>query len=95
VPDWSSLRAKDALALADGVADGLFSWAAWPYGPNDMDTYVDASYIQYLDGKPYMMPISPWLFTNMPGYDKNWLWRGDDFWYDRWQQAMFLAPEFI
>ncbi|KAJ6036601.1 Glycoside hydrolase family 71 [Penicillium herquei] len=95
VPDWSSVGAKPAMALGDGVADGLFSWAAWPNGPNDMDTYVDASYMQYLEGKPYMMPISPWFFTNMPGYDKNWLWRGDDLWYTRWEQALFLAPEFI
>lgn len=95
IPDWSSLGAKPAAAEAGGVADGLFSWAAWPYGPNDMDTYIDASYQQYLAGKPYMMPVSPWFFTNMPGYNKNWLWRGDDLWYDRWQQAMYLAPEFI
>lgn len=31
----------------------------------------------------------------MPGYDKNWLWRGDDLWYDRWQQVHYLAPEFV
>lgn len=95
VPDWSSVGAKSAMALGDGVADGLFSWAAWPNGPNDMNTYVDASYMQYLGKKPYMMPISPWFFTNMPGYDKNWLWRGDDLWYTRWEQALYLAPEFI
>ncbi|OJK04633.1 carbohydrate-binding module family 24 protein [Aspergillus aculeatus ATCC 16872] len=95
VPDWSSLGAKVAMEQADGVADGLFSWAAWPYGPSDMDTYTDASYQQYLGGKPYMMPVSPWFFTNMPGYDKNWLWRGDDLWYDRWQQVLYLAPEFV
>ncbi|KAK4187033.1 glycosyl hydrolase family 71-domain-containing protein [Podospora australis] len=28
-------------------------WAAWPWGPQSMDTYVDASYLQYLNGKPY------------------------------------------
>ncbi|KAJ6006733.1 carbohydrate-binding module family 24 protein [Penicillium sp. IBT 35674x] len=95
VPDWSSLGAKVAMEQASGVADGLFSWAAWPYGDSDMDTYGDASYQQFLDGKPYMMPVSPWFFTNMPGYDKNWLWRGDDLWYDRWQQVLFLAPEFV
>ncbi|KAJ4401166.1 Glucan endo-1,3-alpha-glucosidase agn1 [Neurospora sp. IMI 360204] len=77
IPDWSSLGAKAALTRGGGVADGLFSWAAWPWGPQDMDTYTDASYLQYLNGKPYMMPISPWFFTNLPGYNKNWLWRGD------------------
>lgn len=77
MPDWSSLGAKDALALK--TADGLFNWAAWPWGNTDMDTYVDASYLDYLerdDGKPYMMPVSPWFYTNLPGYNKNWLWRG-------------------
>ncbi|RLL93056.1 hypothetical protein CFD26_100639 [Aspergillus turcosus] len=87
-PDWSSLGAMEAMQLAGGVADALFSWAAWPYGPNDMNTYTDASYINYLEGKPYMMPVLPWFFTNMPGYSKNWLWRGDDMWFDRWNQAL-------
>ncbi|RAH40443.1 glycoside hydrolase family 71 protein [Aspergillus brunneoviolaceus CBS 621.78] len=95
LPDWSSVGADVAVNLGSGVADGLFSWAAWPYGPSEMNTYVDASYIDFLDGKSYMMPVSPWFFTNMPGYDKNWLWRGDDLWYDRWVQAMYLAPDFI
>ncbi|GLA14291.1 hypothetical protein AnigIFM62618_000667 [Aspergillus niger] len=95
LPDWSSVGADVAVSLGGGVADGLFSWAAWPYGPSNMNTYVDASYIDFLDGKPYMMPVSPWFFTNMPGYNKNWLWRGDDIWYDRWIQAMYLAPEFV
>ncbi|PYH85252.1 hypothetical protein BO82DRAFT_398683 [Aspergillus uvarum CBS 121591] len=83
------------MALAGGVADSLFSWAAWPNGPNNMNTYIDASYIQYLDKKLYIMPITPWFFTNMPGYDKNWLWCSNDLWYIQWEQALYLAPEFI
>lgn len=73
VPDWSSLGAKPAVEL--GSADGLFNWAAWPWGSQEMNTYVDASYIQYLGDLPYMMPASPWFYTNFPGYKKNWLWR--------------------
>jgi hypothetical protein len=44
-----------------------------------------------------MMPISPWFYTDLPGFDKNWLWRGDDLWFDRWEQAMSLStpPEWI
>lgn len=75
VPDWSSLGAKAAMEAGGGVADGLFNWGAWPWGPQPMDTYIDASYTNYLNGKPYMMPVSPWFYTNLPGYDKNWLWR--------------------
>ncbi|RWQ93422.1 glycosyl hydrolase family 71-domain-containing protein [Paecilomyces variotii] len=93
MPDYSSLGAKPAVQL--GVADGLFSWAAWPWGNEDMNTYVDASYLQYLGDLPYMMPASPWFFTNLPGYTKNWLWRGDHLWYDRWQEILFVKPPFV
>lgn len=98
VPDWSSVGAKPALELAGGVADGLFSWAAWPWGSQRMNTYVDASYLQYLGaagGKPYMMPVSPWFYTNMPGYDKNWAWHSDDLWYDRWIEVDYIQPEWV
>ncbi|KAK0666621.1 family 71 putative glycoside hydrolase [Cercophora samala] len=95
VPDWSSVGAKAAMSLAGGVADGLFSWAAWPWGPQNMDTYVDASYLQYLNGKPYMMPVSPWFYTNLPQWKKNWMWRGDNLWFDRWQEVMYVQPEWV
>jgi hypothetical protein len=78
-----------------GTADGLFNWAAWPWGNEDMNTYVDSSYLQYLDELPYMMPVSPWFFTNLPGYQKNWLWRGDHLWYDRWEEVLVVQPEFV
>jgi hypothetical protein len=70
IPDWSSLGAKAAVDL--GVADGLFNWDAWAWGDQSMNTYVDASYVDYLNGAPYMMPASPWFYTNLPGYNKNW-----------------------
>ncbi|KAL2292152.1 hypothetical protein FJTKL_10796 [Diaporthe vaccinii] len=96
IPDWSSEGAKPALGLAGGVADGLFNWAAWPWGSRDMETYVDASYFEYLDRKkPYMMPVSPWFYTNMPGFNKNWMWRGDDMWHDRWIQVVVNKPEYV
>ncbi|KAI8241268.1 Glucan endo-1,3-alpha-glucosidase agn1 [Colletotrichum sp. SAR 10_96] len=95
VPDWSSLGAGPAVEKAGGVVDGLFSWAGWPWGDQDMDTYVDASYRRALNGKAYMMPVSPWFYTNLPGYSKNWLWRGDHLWFDRWIQVNTLMPEFV
>ncbi|KZM23835.1 hypothetical protein ST47_g4999 [Ascochyta rabiei] len=69
VPDWSSKGAAIAVGLSDGVADGLFNWAAWP-DCGSKDTYVDASY-------------------------KNWLWRGEALWYERWVQALHVQPEWI
>ncbi|KAJ3952892.1 hypothetical protein N0V92_010655 [Colletotrichum tropicale] len=95
VPDWSSLGAGPAVEKAGGVVDGLFSWAGWPWGDQDMDTYVDASYRRALNGKAYMMPVSPWFYTNLPGYSKNWLWRGDHLWFDRWIQVNTLMSEFV
>lgn len=93
MPSWSSLGAKKAVNASSGVADGLFSWAAWPQGANDMFTTVDQSYFAFLGGKSYMMPISPWFYTNMPGFRKNWMWRGDDLWFDRWQQVLSIDPQ--
>ncbi|TDZ17905.1 Mutanase [Colletotrichum orbiculare MAFF 240422] len=79
----------------DVVIDYITNWAAWPSGKRSMDTFGDASYAEYLQGKPYMMPVSPWFYTNMPGYRKNWLWRGDDIWADRWFQVEWWQPEFV
>ncbi|KAI9643094.1 Glucan endo-1,3-alpha-glucosidase agn1 [Ciborinia camelliae] len=93
VPNWSSLGAE--AAVARGTADGLFSWNAWPWGDEDMNTYTDASYFQFLNqtgvAMPYMMPVSPWFYTNLPNYDKNWLWRGDDL--CRWQEILSIDPQ--
>lgn len=44
-------------------------------------------------GMPYMMPVSPWFYTNLPGFGKNWLWRGDALWYDRWTEVIYNQPE--
>lgn len=97
VPDWSSVDPTSALQLGGGVVDGLFSWAAWPTNSEQITTYVDASYLNSLKktGKPYMMPASPWFYTNMPAYKKNWAVQGDDLWYNRWVEIMYLQPEWV
>lgn len=64
-----------------------------------------------LGSKPFMMPVSPWFYTNLPS--KNWLWRGDNLrvisdkivgharltiatrWHASWQQAQQLNPALI
>ncbi|OIW33289.1 hypothetical protein CONLIGDRAFT_711208 [Coniochaeta ligniaria NRRL 30616] len=95
IPDWSSYGAAAALQLANGVADGLFNWAAWAWGGGAMNTYVDASYMQFLNGKPYMMPVSPWFYTNLPQYDKNWMWSTMtlDLWEQRWIEVLTASPQ--
>ncbi|KAL2136165.1 hypothetical protein VTI74DRAFT_5218 [Chaetomium olivicolor] len=97
VPDWSSVGADEASELAGGVADGLFSFDAWPIGASNMTTEGDARFQEILrpKGKAYMMPVAPWFFTNLPGFRKNWLWRGDELWDLRWRQVAEVQPDFV
>lgn len=66
----------------------------WPNGPNNVSTSADTAWtdVLYRNGKSYMMGVSPWFYTNLVNYKKNWLWRGDDAWYRRWQQVVQLKP---
>ncbi|KAK4139971.1 putative glucan endo-alpha-glucosidase agn1 protein [Dichotomopilus funicola] len=84
--DWPDIKSSLGAGptWAKGTADGLLSWAAWPEGAKSMITFTDNSYRDVLGSAPYMMLVSPWFYTNMPGFRKNWLWRGDELWFDRW-----------
>ena len=98
VPDWTSVPAQDAVGLAGGVADGLFSFDAWPDGATNLTTEGDRAFQAALAGgkKAYMMPVSPWFFTNLPGFaGKNWFWRGDGLWETRWRQVAEVQPDFV
>ncbi|KKK20390.1 hypothetical protein P175DRAFT_0425632 [Aspergillus ochraceoroseus IBT 24754] len=93
IPDWTSLGAAKASKIS--VIDGLMSWDAWPNGTTPMDTDEDEGYMEHLRGKPYIMPVSPWFYTNLVRYNKNWVWQGDDLWYTRWQQVLEVDPEYV
>lgn len=54
---------------------------------------MDIQYLKVLVRKWYMMPVSPWFYTNLPS--KNWLWRGDDLWHQWWDEVMNLQPELV
>ena len=92
VPDWTS---RSPGGIPQENIDGAFSWDAWPHGPVAKDTTSDVAWQAALSGKPYMMGISPWFYTNLPQYGKNWGLRGDDLWSTRWQQAVELQPAFV
>ncbi|KAK3374698.1 glycosyl hydrolase family 71-domain-containing protein [Podospora didyma] len=53
----------------------------------DMNTYADASYFQFLNGAL--------IYTNLPGFNKNWLWRGDNPWFGRWLEIQYWQPEWV
>ena len=93
IPDYSSVGA--ATASSYSAIDGLASWTAWPEGPNNMTTGDDEYYVSNLNGKPYMMGLSPWFYTDLPQYSKNWLWHADSLWHTRWLQTISQAPTFV
>jgi hypothetical protein len=91
IPDYSSQSPSGAAAEPN--VDDLLSWNAWPTGPSDLDNSTDIQYLKALAGKPYMMPVSPGSTPNLPS--KNWLWRGDDLWHQRWDEVMNLQPKLV
>ncbi|KAB8071772.1 glycoside hydrolase [Aspergillus leporis] len=93
MPEWSAFRPSRSISYEQ--VDGLMSWTAWPNGTDEMTTEVDKEYVEALNGKPYIMPVSPWFYTNMVRYNKNWVWQGDDLWYTRWQQVLEIEPEYV
>ncbi|KAI0517920.1 glycoside hydrolase family 71 protein [Xylaria bambusicola] len=93
MPDWASLGAQgvgDKLSLIDGA----FNWGAWPEANQlVMSTGNDVAYKSVLQGKPYMMGVSPYFYTNLPS--KNWYSSSDSLWFDRWKQVFDIMPEYI
>ncbi|MCJ1313030.1 hypothetical protein MMC25_006706 [Agyrium rufum] len=94
MPDWTSLGPQGFTQHLDTV-DGAFSWDAWPNGASAMTTEDDVQWLNALQSKPFMMSVSPWFYTNLPQWSKNWVWNGDSLWYDRWQQVLEVDPQFV
>ncbi|KKK18527.1 hypothetical protein AOCH_005654 [Aspergillus ochraceoroseus] len=94
MPCWTSLAPSGLHTVQDKI-DGAFSWDAWPVGAEDKNMSSDKAWIDALHGKPYMMAVAPWFYTNLPQWNKNWLWRGDDLWHYRWRQVMELQPSLV
>ncbi|ODN73979.1 hypothetical protein L202_07473 [Cryptococcus amylolentus CBS 6039] len=81
---------------------GLFSWAAWPGQLDnvpvneDMSTSRDIAYLDLLEAsnKTYMMPVSSWFSTHFGtevSYSKNWVFKGETLWKDRWDQVLEIG----
>lgn len=94
IPDWSSLGPVGFARCLD-ITDGAFSWNAWPEGAEDKKADADEEWVKMLGRKAFMMPVSPWFYTNLPSWGKNWLWRGDDLWSHRWEDVVRLQPPLV
>ena len=91
VPVWTSAKGTPSTF---NVVDGALGWDVWPYGPTGISTSIDDGWKGILGStKTYMMGVAPWFYTKLA--DKNWLWRGDNLWHDRWQQVVEIQPEFV
>ncbi|WVQ85054.1 hypothetical protein IAT38_007218 [Cryptococcus sp. DSM 104549] len=86
----------------DAGVSGLFSWAAWP-GQLDnvpvdesMNTDRDLTYLGFTEAanKIYMAPVSSWFSTHFGkevSYSKNWVFKGETLWKDRWDEILSLG----
>ncbi|KZV91678.1 glucan endo-1,3-alpha-glucosidase agn1 precursor [Exidia glandulosa HHB12029] len=87
--------------------DGALNWMGWPSDGNNKapkdgkEVTVEAGdkeYLQTLNGKGYIAPVSPWFSTHFGSevpYSKNWVFPGDLLWYNRWNEILDLKPNFI
>ncbi|KAH6617236.1 glycoside hydrolase family 71 protein [Chaetomium tenue] len=95
VPNWSSLGPHGVAHKLD-LIDGAFSWDAWPKpGQSKMTTVEDLLYKDCLRDKKYMMGVSPWFYTDLPQWNKNWYCSSESLWHDRWQQVLEVMPDFV
>lgn len=72
-------------------------WDAWPHNrsPAHKTTESDRAWISAVPGKAFMMPVSPWFYTNLPQFGKNWNWDSDTLWFDRWEQVLDILPQYV
>ena len=94
MPAWTSLGPSGITQYSDTV-QGAFSWDMWPHGPNNSTDDTDKAWQAALPGKSYMMGVSPWFYTDLPGYNKAYVWRGDDLWHTRWMETLDVKPQFV
>ncbi|KAK3331882.1 glycoside hydrolase [Cercophora scortea] len=95
VPAWSSLGPYGVGKRLD-IIDGAFSWDAWPKaGQTHMSAHEDRIYKECLDGKKYMMGVSPYFYTKLPHWNKNWYSSSESLWHDRWQQVLEIMPDYV
>lgn len=58
-------------------------------------TGEDYGLMSALQGRPYMMPVSPWFYTNALKSTKNYNFKSDILWHQRWEQVLGAAPNFV
>ncbi|KAG7445794.1 uncharacterized protein BT62DRAFT_896188 [Guyanagaster necrorhizus] len=87
--------------------DGALNWMAWPNNGRNkapeggiIISVIDGddSYLSTIDDKSLVSPASPWFSTHFGAevsYSKNWVFPGDFLWYQRWNDILALAPQYV
>ncbi|KAL0478277.1 glucan endo-1,3-alpha-glucosidase [Acrasis kona] len=96
VPAWTAMGPNNFFDR-NWVVDGAFSWNSWPNGGSPMTTAEDDIYMNGArqKGKAYMAPLSPWFYTHLPQWNKNFLYKSEFLLLDRWEQMLRIKPEMI
>ncbi|KAH8901773.1 glycoside hydrolase [Thozetella sp. PMI_491] len=103
---WISNNGNTWVNTSDGL-DAALNWYAWPNngnnkaptpGHNVTVEYGDQVYLEWLEGKPYLAPVSPWFFTHYGpevSYSKNFAFPSDTLMFDRLSDMLELQPQFF
>lgn len=92
-----SLFSSPSTFASNSWMEGELNWnSGWPTGSSDLTTSSDETYMSALGSKLYMPAISPFFYTHFGAdtYNKNWLYRGDDWLYcTRWEQVIAMRDD--
>jgi len=96
VPAWTAMG-PDNFFEKNWAVDGAFSWNSWPSGGSPMTTAEDDIYMNGArsKNKVYMAPLSPWFYTHLPQWNKNFLYKSEFLLVDRWEQMLRIKPAMI
>ena len=90
VPAFFFANNQTIAGIKDCV-QGLFQWnSAWSMDDGEVSKSTDLDWATQLGAnKTYMAGISPTFFSHYPteGLNKNWVYRADNNYAKRWQQA--------
>ncbi|KAK3316629.1 putative alpha-1,3-glucanase/mutanase [Apodospora peruviana] len=87
--------------------DAAFNWVGWltngyNRAPSRGSSLTvedgDRTYKNWLGGKPYIAPVSPWFSTHYGtevSYSKNWVMPGDLVWFNRWNEILKSSPPYL
>ncbi|GMK53453.1 hypothetical protein CspeluHIS016_0100390 [Cutaneotrichosporon spelunceum] len=88
--------------MAQRGAKGLFSWHVWPGQTSNtaidepLGTAADDKYRTFVGNGTYMAGVSPWFFTHFGkevSYSKNWLFKSETLWVDRWRDLLAMGDK--